>query len=65
MPEEIPSVITPRSKERADVAGREWEEAERELLDPRTKQWRKSRLVWLCRRSESGILDLYWKTGAS
>jgi hypothetical protein len=40
MPEEFPAVITPRSKERADIMRREWEEAERELLDPKTKQWR-------------------------
>jgi cytochrome P450 len=40
MPEEFAAVITPRSKERADIVRREWEEAERELLDPKTKQWR-------------------------
>lgn len=39
MPEEYPAKITPRSKERADKVMQEWEDAERELLDPMTKQW--------------------------
>lgn len=40
MPEEFPAVITPRSKERADIIRREWKQAEDELLDPVTKQWK-------------------------
>lgn len=39
MPEEFPARITPRSKERADRVLNEWKDAERELLDPVTKQW--------------------------
>lgn len=40
MPEEYPAVITPRSKERAEIIRREWKQAESELLDPVTKQWK-------------------------
>ncbi|GAB7348630.1 hypothetical protein MBLNU459_g7004t1 [Dothideomycetes sp. NU459] len=39
MPEEFAARITPRSEERAGLVEREWEEAERTLLDPVTKQW--------------------------
>ncbi|KAF9894534.1 hypothetical protein FE257_006419 [Aspergillus nanangensis] len=39
MPEEFGARITPRSKERADMVVCEWEEAEKECLDPVTKQW--------------------------
>lgn len=39
MPEEFPARITPRSKERADRVLNEWKNAEKELLDPTTKQW--------------------------
>ncbi|KAJ0423302.1 cytochrome P450 [Aspergillus carlsbadensis] len=39
MPEEFPARITPRSKGRAEMVRREWEAAEKENLDPVTKQW--------------------------
>lgn len=39
MPEEFPARITPRSKERAEMVAREWEEAQEKSLDPHTKQW--------------------------
>ncbi|CEL03747.1 Putative Cytochrome P450 [Aspergillus calidoustus] len=39
MPEEFPATITPRSRERAEMVRREWEAAEKENLDPETKQW--------------------------
>ena len=39
MPVEYPAKITPRSKERADIVRREWQQAEKEQLDPQTKQW--------------------------
>lgn len=39
MPVEYPAKISPRSKERADLVRREWQNAEKELLDPATKQW--------------------------
>ncbi|PKS08389.1 hypothetical protein jhhlp_005333 [Lomentospora prolificans] len=42
MPEPFPAKITPRSKERAEKVMKEWAEAERECLDPVTKQWRVS-----------------------
>ncbi|KAB5578068.1 putative cytochrome P450 oxidoreductase [Coniochaeta sp. 2T2.1] len=40
MPEEFPAKITARSKERADVVTNEWKAAEKECLDPETKQWK-------------------------
>ncbi|KAH8649736.1 putative cytochrome P450 [Tricladium varicosporioides] len=40
MPEEFPVVIKPRSRERAEKVAKEWEDAQRECLDPETKQWR-------------------------
>lgn len=39
MPEPYPAKITPRSPERAEIVRNEWKNAERELLDPATKQW--------------------------
>jgi cytochrome P450 len=39
MPEEFPARITPRSEGRAEMVRREWEAAEKETLDPETKQW--------------------------
>ncbi|KAL3483239.1 cytochrome P450 [Aspergillus germanicus] len=39
MPEEFPARITPRSEGRAEMVRREWEAAEKENLDPETKQW--------------------------
>lgn len=39
MPVEFPAKITPRSKEREEIIRREWQIAEKELLDPVTKQW--------------------------
>lgn len=39
MPEEFPVVIKPRSKERAEKVSKEWEDAQRECLDPETNQW--------------------------
>ncbi|OJJ54811.1 hypothetical protein ASPSYDRAFT_210517 [Aspergillus sydowii CBS 593.65] len=42
MPEEFPASITPRSKERADRIRNEWEEAQKECLDPKTLQWLQS-----------------------
>lgn len=38
--EEFVVKITPRSKERGDKVVKEWRDAERECLDPVTKQWR-------------------------
>lgn len=38
MPEEFPAKITPRSQERADLVMSEWKEAEKECLDPKTRQ---------------------------
>ena len=40
MPEEFQASITPRSAERAEIIRKEWKEAEKELLDPETKQWK-------------------------
>jgi hypothetical protein len=40
MPEEFVANIRPRSKERAELVVREWEEAQKECLDPVTKQWK-------------------------
>ncbi|KAL2754153.1 hypothetical protein ACRALDRAFT_1041870 [Sodiomyces alcalophilus JCM 7366] len=42
MPEEFPAKITPRSEDKANAVVREWKEAEKECLDPVTKQWRTS-----------------------
>ncbi|KAL2831569.1 cytochrome P450 [Aspergillus cavernicola] len=42
MPEEFPARITQRSKGRADTVTKEWKDAERECLDPTTKQWLQS-----------------------
>jgi cytochrome P450 len=42
MPEEFPAKITARSKERAELVVREWRDAERECLDPKTGQWMQS-----------------------
>jgi hypothetical protein len=42
MPEEFPSKITPRSKERADMMINEWRDAEKKCLDRETKQWLQS-----------------------
>ncbi|KAJ5372353.1 hypothetical protein N7517_004359 [Penicillium concentricum] len=42
MPEEFPAKIMPRSKERADLVLSEWKEAEKECLDPKTRQWMQS-----------------------
>lgn len=42
MPEEYPCKIKPRSQAKADRVTSEWEEAQREHLDPETKQWRTS-----------------------
>jgi hypothetical protein len=42
MPEEFPAKITPRSKEKADMVVKEWRDAEKECLDPETKQWLQS-----------------------
>ena len=39
MPEEFPAKITPRSQVRADKVAQEWEEAQKECLDPATQQW--------------------------
>lgn len=39
MPEPYPAKITPRSPERAEIVRRDWERAEKESLDPQTKQW--------------------------
>ncbi len=41
-PEPFPVRIVPRSQARADLVTKEWKEAETELLDPQTKQWRES-----------------------
>lgn len=41
-PESFPVRIVPRSQARADLVTKEWKEAEAELLDPQTKQWRES-----------------------
>lgn len=38
-PEEFPVKITPRSKEREEMVRKEWRDAEKECLDPETKQW--------------------------
>lgn len=42
MPEPFPAKITPRSKERADVVVKEWDEERQECLDPKTEQWQRS-----------------------
>jgi hypothetical protein len=42
MPMEFPVSIKPRSKERAEKVAEEWEDAQRECLDPETKQWRQA-----------------------
>jgi cytochrome P450 len=39
MPEEFPARIIPRSKERAAVVTKDWEDAKK-LIDPVTKQWK-------------------------
>ena len=39
MPVEYPASITSRSRKRAEVVEREWKVAEKESLDPETKQW--------------------------
>ncbi|EMD01271.1 hypothetical protein BAUCODRAFT_62200 [Baudoinia panamericana UAMH 10762] len=39
MPEEFPAKITPRSKERANMIEQQWQEAQKECLNPQTKQW--------------------------
>ncbi|CAG7972379.1 unnamed protein product [Penicillium olsonii] len=39
MPEEFGARITPRSQGMADLVVREWREAERDCLDPLTRQW--------------------------
>ena len=39
MPEEFQATITPRSQARAELVKREWFEAEKQCLDPQTKQW--------------------------
>ncbi|KAJ2893599.1 hypothetical protein MKZ38_008422 [Zalerion maritima] len=44
MPEDFECDIAPRSMERAKLVTKEWQEAEREHLDPVTKQWKKSPL---------------------
>jgi hypothetical protein len=43
-PEEFPVTITPRSEARRDMVVEEWLAAERDCLDPVTKQWRVSPL---------------------
>ncbi|CEF87210.1 hypothetical protein FGSG_11389 [Fusarium graminearum PH-1] len=40
MAEEFPAKITPRSAEKRDLVIESWRNAEKELLDPVTKQWR-------------------------
>lgn len=42
MPEEFKVEITPRNEKKAELVRWEWEEAEKSLLDPVTKQWTKS-----------------------
>ncbi|KAK3935641.1 O-methylsterigmatocystin oxidoreductase [Diplogelasinospora grovesii] len=44
MPEEYQATITPRSEERKQMIIDEWKTAERECLDPVTKQWLQSPL---------------------
>jgi hypothetical protein len=39
MPEEFPAKTTPRSKARANLVIQEWKDAEKQCLDPKTKQW--------------------------
>ncbi|KAI1616307.1 cytochrome P450 [Exophiala viscosa] len=39
MPEEFQAKITPRSLARAELVRQEWHDAEKECLDPDTKQW--------------------------
>ncbi|KAJ9645508.1 hypothetical protein H2204_001088 [Knufia peltigerae] len=39
LPVDFPAQIKPRSKERADMVRRAWEQAQSECLDPETKQW--------------------------
>lgn len=41
-PEEFPALIRPRSQKRAEIVEREWNTAQRELLDQETKQWTSS-----------------------
>jgi len=41
MPEEFEVKIVPRDQSRADLVEKEWQEAEAELLDPVTKQWKR------------------------
>jgi hypothetical protein len=38
-PEPFPVKITPRSPERAHRVAQEWKDAEKDCLDPVTKQW--------------------------
>ncbi|KAK3497921.1 cytochrome P450 [Neurospora hispaniola] len=40
MPEEYPATITPRDERRKGIMEEEWFAAERECLDPETKQWK-------------------------
>lgn len=42
MPEPFPAKFTPRTQAKADRVTKEWKEAEKECLDPVTKQWRYS-----------------------
>jgi hypothetical protein len=44
-PEEFPVTITPRSEARRQMVVEEWATAEKECLDPVTKQWRVSPLA--------------------
>jgi hypothetical protein len=39
MPEEFPAKIMPRSIEKRDLVVETWKKAEKEVLDPETKQW--------------------------
>lgn len=42
LPEDFAVKIEPRSKERAEKVLREWKDAEKECLDPVTKQWKQT-----------------------
>lgn len=42
MPEPYQANITPRSKERADMVVREWDQAKRDCLDMESEQWKQS-----------------------
>jgi hypothetical protein len=39
-PADFKAVITPRSKEKANIIMKEWKHCEEVLLDPQTKQWK-------------------------